>query len=327
MITAIDVHPVLETIDLSIGYGKTTLLHDINLRVKQGELICLLGPNGVGKSTLLRTLTGMQPLLAGHITIDASPLDQLSAQTLARKLGVVLTDRPDVGALSAYSLVALGRHPYTGWLGRLSAEDEQVIRDSIIAVGAEALAPFQVSELSDGQRQKIMIARALAQQPALIVLDEPTAFLDLPHRVEILSLLRDVAHKEKRAVVLSTHDLNLALHYADVVWLMVPGEPIQVAPPEDLALSGTLGRAFPAFDEATGGFTSAQPSIEKPIALEGDEDSNAFFWTRRALQRLGYSVQPDVEPTITVTAAPDYQWQVENQRFGSIEELLDYLNR
>ena len=186
---------ILQTCDLCIGYApkrrpRIAVAADLGVELLKGELVCLLGPNGAGKSTLMRTLAGLQKPLSGEVLLEGRDLHGLSESERARLLGLVLTERVDVGNLSAYALVALGRYPYTGWDGRLSAADEEVVRWAIDAVGARDLAGRSVGELSDGERQKVMIARALAQEPAVLLLDEPTAFLDLPRRVEIVQLLR-----------------------------------------------------------------------------------------------------------------------------------------
>ena len=168
----------------------------------------------------MRTLAGLQKPLAGEVFLEDRDLHGLTESERARLLGLVLTERVDVGNLSAYALVALGRYPYTGWDGSLSPADEEVVRWAIDAVGARDLAARSVGELSDGERQKVMIARALAQEPAVLLLDEPTAFLDLPRRVEIVQLLRRLVGDSDRAVLLSTHDLDLALRCADRLWLL-----------------------------------------------------------------------------------------------------------
>ena len=186
-------NPILRSQSLSIGYPGHTVAADLNLHLTQGRLVCLLGPNGAGKSTLLRTLCAMQPPLAGQVLLNGVDIHTISSRELARLLSVVLTDRVQVGLLSAYELVSLGRYPYTGWNGRLSAEDHRIIRQSIEATGAQDLAARPVDELSDGERQKVLMARALAQQPKLLVLDEVTAFLDLPRRVDIMRTLRRLA--------------------------------------------------------------------------------------------------------------------------------------
>ncbi len=285
---------ILQTRGLCIGYAHrrhegNLLAADLEVELLKGELVCLLGPNGAGKSTLLRTLSGLQKPLAGEVLLQGRNLQGLTEDERARLLGLVLTERIDAGNLSVYALVALGRYPYTGWYGRLTPADEEVVRWAIAAVGARDLAARSVGELSDGERQKVMVARALAQEPALLLLDEPTAFLDLPRRVEIARLLRCLASGSDRAVLLSTHDLDLALRCADRLWLLSPGGPLQVGAPEDLVLSGAFQQTFAdmEFDPAKGSFQLARdPEGEVGLAGDGLEAQ----WTARALERVGFRV-------------------------------------
>lgn len=283
---------VLRTHQLEIGYAAThtVIARSLDLEVTAGELVCLLGPNGVGKSTLMRTLAGMQPSLAGTVKLGPDTLEDLTPRKLAARLSIVLTERPDLGFMSGYALVALGRHPHTDWLGRLNRYDEAVIRWAIEAVDAANIAHLPVMQLSDGQRQKLMIARALAQETDLILLDEPTAYLDLPRRAEIMQLLRSLALHTGRAIILSTHDLDLALHTADTLWLMSAGR-INVGTPEDLVLDGTFERAFQsegvAFDRSTGTF-DLKRTPGRMVHLIGSGIPQT--WTRRALSRAGYTL-------------------------------------
>lgn len=246
--------PLLRTENLAIGYPQDrrrsgtreprTVLRGLDATLAPGELVCLLGPNGAGKSTLMRTLSGMQPPLAGRVFVAGEEIRELGPRRLARSLAVVLTDRVGGDALTAYALVELGRYPYTGWSGRLTEDDHEVVRRSIEAVGATDLAGRGLGELSDGERQKVMIARALAQEPAVLLLDEVTAFLDLPRRVEVMRILRRLAHEQGKAVLLSTHDLDLALRSADRLWLLPPGGPLHVCTADELIPSGLFERTF-----------------------------------------------------------------------------------
>ena len=286
---------VLRTLDLMVGYGVSPRHHvvarDLALDLHEGELVCLLGPNGAGKSTLLRTVCGMQRPLGGDVLVDGQPIGGLSVLNLARLVSVVLTDRVSVGLLRVYDLVAVGRHPHTGWTGRLKAADRRAIRTALEAVGAWAMAGRFVAELSDGERQRVMMARALAQEPRLMVLDEITAFLDLPHRVEAMRILRGLAHDGGRAVLVSTHDLDLALRTADRIWLMAQGGRMHVGAPEDLVLSGVFETVFAGegvrFDRDTGSFEL--PRVARTsVRLIGE--GVAARWTARALERIGLDV-------------------------------------
>lgn len=231
---------------LRIGYkthkGTRIVAEGITAAIRQGELTCLLGENGVGKSTLLRTLAGFMPPLGGSISMDGKSLDELTPRQLARTVGVVLTERLDVQQLRVDELVAMGRSPYTGFWGRLDDTDRQAVDEAIRQVGICDLRQRLVSTLSDGERQKAMIAKALAQQTPIIYLDEPTAFLDYPSKAEMLLLLRRICRETQKTVFLSTHDLELALQVADTVWLMEQGGTLHIGTPRQLADEGMLGR-------------------------------------------------------------------------------------
>jgi iron complex transport system ATP-binding protein len=288
--------PILHTENLTIGYpnrkaSPVVVAENIAVGLHPGELVCLLGPNGAGKSTLMRTLAGMQAPLNGRIFLNQQDIKQLTARQMARHLSVVLTEPLNAGMLTAWDLVALGRHPYTNWSGKLTPVDETAVQQAIAAVGATQLAQRHVHTLSDGERQKIMIARALAQEPNVMLLDEPTAFLDLPRRVEVMHILRQLARESQRAILLSTHDLDLALRNADKIWLLPKGGSLQVGTPEELVLNGSFEAAFQAdgvqFDPETGSFKMATETAGQ-VDLVGDGLS--ALWTKRALERVGFSV-------------------------------------
>lgn len=290
---------LLRTSGLMIGYapsrkGRRVVASDLEVSLASGELVCLLGPNGAGKSTLLRTLSGLQQPLQGRVYLRGKAVDSLKSADLARLVSVVLTYRVEVGMLSVHGLVALGRHPYSGWMGRLSAADDWVIRESLAAVGMSDFATRFVNELSDGERQKVMIARALAQQPQVMILDEPTAFLDLPRRMEIMHLLRKLARESGCSILLSTHDLDLAMRTADRVWLLSGDGQLQSGAPEDLVLNGGFEAAFRSegvqFDEHSGMF-KINGAHSGYVTLQGE--GVPAIWTRRALERAGFTVTSD----------------------------------
>ena len=241
--------------DVSTGYHVHKQTHvvarHITAQLDAGCLTCLLGPNGAGKSTLLRTLAGFQPALAGQLLLDGRPIESYPSKVLAKYIGIVLTERPDVGNMHAEELVAMGRSPYTGFWGKLRAEDQTAVEEAIQLVGIQNLRHRRVQTLSDGERQKVMIAKVLAQQTPIIFLDEPTAFLDFPSKVEVLLLLRRLAHEMQKTVFLSTHDLELALQTADCLWLMTREDEEQHRPstletgtPAALAATEALSRFF-----------------------------------------------------------------------------------
>ena len=223
---------MIELKDLTIGYAQKNntkvVASGINATLHSGRLTCLIGANGIGKSTLLRTLSAFQPPLSGEIFIDNEspiPLSTLTDKQLSRLIGVVLTEKPDVQNMTVFELVGLGRSPYTGFWGRLNEDDKEVVKESLRLVGIESLQDRLIQTLSDGERQKTMIAKALAQQTPVIYLDEPTAFLDYPSKVEMLTLLRHLARETGKTIFLSTHDIELALQIADELWLMTAGTP------------------------------------------------------------------------------------------------------
>lgn len=230
----------IQLYNLSIGYGNHAVVSDINAILNSGRLTCLLGRNGVGKSTLLRTLAGFIPPLAGKIYIQGTPLERLSHQELAEKISVVLTERMDIRNLTATELVNLGRTPYTGFWGVLSDEDHKIVSNAMQLVGIEQLAERNISSLSDGERQKVMMAKALAQQTPIIILDEPTAFLDFQSKVDTLRLLAQLAHELDKTVFLSIHDIELALQITDEIWLLDDQRKLHTGTTEQLIEDGTL---------------------------------------------------------------------------------------
>ena len=214
----------VELKDLSIGYrtkqGVRVVAQGLTAQLQRGQLTCLLGENGVGKSTLLRTLAAFQPKLEGSVSIEGRELDDYSERKLARTIGIVLTEKPDVQQMTVMELVEMGRAPYTGFWGRLNEDDRKVCNEAVALIGIEPLKDRMIQTLSDGERQKVMIAKALAQQTPVIFLDEPTAFLDYPSKVDMLLLLSRISREAQKTIFLSTHDLELALQVADTIWLM-----------------------------------------------------------------------------------------------------------
>ncbi len=239
---------IYTTHDLAVGYrnGKNavTLLHGLNLTLESGKLVALLGQNGAGKSTLLRALTCDEKPLSGTIQVDGKNLAEMSQKERSRLIGLVSTDRIQAGALTVRELVALGRQPHTGFLGRLDDEDHEIVRQSMEDAGIIGKAEDYVASLSDGERQKAMIARALAQQTPIIILDEPTAFLDVASRIETMRLLQTLAHERGKAVLLSSHDISQSLMLADELWLITTDRQVITGTTTDLLASGAMDRLF-----------------------------------------------------------------------------------
>ncbi|HWH31964.1 MAG TPA: ABC transporter ATP-binding protein [Egibacteraceae bacterium] len=285
---------------LAVGYRarrhERLVLDGLDVALRPGRLTCLLGPNGSGKSTLLRTLAGMQAPLAGRALLGGQDVHRLAAMERARRLAVVLTDQVDAGTLRVEDLVALGRHPHTGWSGRLTARDADAVSAAITAVDAGHLRGRMVSELSDGERQRVLIARALAQQPRVMALDEPLAFVDVPRRVELTQLLRRLAREADLAILLTTHDLDLALRFADDLWLL-DGARLLRGGPEDLVLSGAVARAFAAQDVSFDLERGAFLPVAAPRAVARVHGSGAgAVWLARALERAGLRVASPDDP-------------------------------
>ena len=325
----------LQTQDLAIGYrrrsaGDIMLARGLDLSLRKGKLVGLLGPNGVGKSTLLRTLARMQKPLAGRVLLGGKELATMKPLALARRLSLVLTVAPPPNLMNGYSLVALGRQPHSDWLGRLSAADHSAVNWALDAVGGADLADKPLAQLSDGQRQKLMIARALAQEADVMLLDEPTAYLDLPRRVETMQLLKELAHSAARAILVSTHDLDLALRSCDQLWLMSENSIITGAP-EDLVLADGLGKTFRAaslaFDKRSGSFVLDPP---RGPAVRVIGKGAPGIWMRRALERSGYQTSDeagDIEVAHQAKGGGRWQLRINSScsRQPSIQAVLDAL--
>ena len=239
--------PVMSTRGLSIGYSagkrKTILSRNLDLCIEASSVICLLGQNGIGKSTLIRTLSRMQPALDGDIFLEGESIYSVTQNELAKKIGLVLTERIPESNLTVYEMVALGRQPYTNWIGKMNQEDENLVSRALKGAQLEELADMRCDELSDGQLQRAMICRAVAQDTKLILLDEPTAHLDIQHKIETFQLLKKLAVELGRSILISTHEVQLATQMADVLWLM-NAEGIVSGSPEDLINEGRINELF-----------------------------------------------------------------------------------
>ncbi|MBR3951637.1 MAG: ABC transporter ATP-binding protein [Bacteroidaceae bacterium] len=297
---------VISARHLDIGYhtggdGIKRVHTDLNIALYAGELTCLLGANGAGKSTLLRTLSGAQPSLAGDVCINGKPLKDISRHILSQTIGVVLTDKTAIGGLTVREVVALGRQPHTGFFGILTSHDKQVVEDSLEACGIADKGTRYMASLSDGERQKVMIAKALAQECPIVLLDEPTAFLDIVSRIEIMSLLHRIATEHNRAILLSTHDIEQALVLSDRLWLLSREKGLTTGVTEDLILSGCLNNLFPHsdihFDPLHGSY---YPTVHRhKSATVVCHDETLLHWVINLLNRNGYGASFD-----TVTPCP-----------------------
>jgi len=309
----------LLTKDLAVGYVKEkrphTLFDSLNLSLNTGELVCFMGSNGVGKTTLIRTLTGLQKPLAGKIeTINNQPI------------AVVLTDRINSAVMTVYDLVTYGRYPYLNWNVSLSDHDHQIIEQAIKQVHLESIADKKLFELSDGQLQMAMIAKALAQDTPLLFLDEPTAHLDLNNRVEIMNILRSLCRTANKTILVATHELDLALQTADRIWLATTDRKIISGIPEDLVLDGTFDNVFQfkGFDLKTGKM-SHETFRNISISLTGT--GHPFLWTKNALERCGYEIKELATIKVEVVENEDRTaWVLDEEKlFSTIEGLLLFL--
>ena len=216
---------ILKTSSLSIGYNGKTVVSDINVTLNEGDIIALVGPNGAGKSTLFKTFSTHIKPIGGKIELFDKDLMSYTPKERAKLLGIVLTERPDDMFLKVFDVVAAGRYPYTGMFGKLSEKDENEIKASLELVGVNNLIDRVFNTLSDGEKQKVMIAKAIAQNTPVIMLDEPTAFLDYPSKIELFSLLKKLAKEQKKAILFSSHDLELLLRYTDNLWIIAKIKP------------------------------------------------------------------------------------------------------
>ena len=322
--TSIRVH------DLTTGYRTkhqdTVVTRGINASLHKGRLTCLLGPNGAGKSTLLRTLCAFQPPIMGDIIVEGKSLKDYTERELSKVISIVLTDRLHLNDMTMEELVGMGRSPYTGFWGWLSAEDHHIIDEVIALVGIEHLRGRLMQTLSDGERQKVMIAKALAQETPIIFLDEPTAFLDYPSKVEIMQLLQRLSRKKNKTIFLSTHDLELALQIADNIWLMNKEKGLRVGNPEDLSLSGDMSSFFEhegvVFDHDLGLFR-IETILRHPARVSGS--GRRYNMVRKALERNGYFLTTDATCDLCIEVREDV-FVIGHATVHSIEELLNELN-
>ena len=329
---------VIQGKDLSIGYRtgkKEKIVHQhLDFTLHAGELTCLLGANGAGKSTLLRTLSASQPSLAGELRILDKPVSAYTEKERSRTIGVVLTDKTFTGGLSVYELVALGRQPHTGFFGRLTKEDRRIVEEAMENVGIAHKAKNYTAELSDGERQKVMIAKALVQECPLILLDEPTAFLDVVSRIEIMHLLHRLAVEQNKAILLSTHDIEQALVLSDKLWLLTKGEGLQYGVTEDIILSHCMDSLFPhkniRFDYDHGVY---YPTVEGHRKVYVTcEDKTLLHWTLNALNRHGYQCSSNLQegmPHIKANSAKEFEVSIqgESKICSSFEEMLAIITR
>lgn len=313
---------LLEIQNLSVGYplkrSEKILLENINLSLQAGELVCFMGPNGIGKSTFIRTIAGLHPPLRGKTLL-------LDDAVWSQNIAVVLTDKIPPNQMEVYDLITFGRYPYLGWSIKLNSEDKKAIDKAVTLTGIAHLLHQKISELSDGQLQLVMIARALAQECPILLLDEPTAHLDLNNRVEIMNLLKSLAHESNKAILIATHELDLALQTADLIWLATRDKKILSGIPEDLVLDDSFDKIFElkGFDLKTGKMKH-QITKRNKIRLEGG--GSTLLWTKNALARCGYEISEHGKFSVRVVSDPKIEWIFNNTSYATIALLLKALS-
>jgi iron complex transport system ATP-binding protein len=312
------------------GKYRRILLPPIQGTANEGELIAVIGKNGVGKSTLLRTITGLQVLLGGDLSIDCKNIKGYSRIQLSEKVGYISTEIIKVSNMKVYDLVSLGRFPYTNWLGTINSSDHSIIIESLVKTGMKDFRDRPVTELSDGERQRAMIAMVLAQDAKIMVMDEPTAFLDISSKFEIINLMHELTTGRDKTIIFSTHDLSTALSQADKIWVLKENGLFEGAP-EDLMLQGIFNTLFDdtkvKFNTRDGSFNIR--NIEKgKITVKGEGEKK--YWTAKALVRAGYSVtdsgsDAEVEAPSKMNSAWKYRTPYIHKEFSTIYELVKYI--
>lgn len=330
-------HLLLE--NLSTGYaeprGRRTVSSELNLGIASGEVVMLMGPNGSGKSTLMHTIAGLLPPLSGQVKILGRSLARLGRKEVAQALSLVLTERVEGGNMTVWDVVALGRYPYTNFFGKLQGEDEMMVTKAIEQSHLKGMEQRLIAELSDGERQRVMVARALAQDTPLILLDEPTAHLDLPSRLDLVLMLRRLAHELGKSMLISTHELDLALSWGDRLWLMDREGKVVSDIPEALVLGGHVGRVFGnqelSYDVERGEFLVQREDL-RPICLVAEgmpSEDHHVYWTMHALSRLGYKRSEDTETGLKLVVTPT-DWQIKDgeevHSYGSLTDLVSALS-
>ncbi len=313
---------LLETKNLSIGYGDKVLHSKLNLSLEKGSVTAILGVNGSGKSTLIKTLSGFISPLHGEIFINDKNINSYSKTELASLLSVVLTDREINGGLRVEEVVAMGRYPYTNFFGQLTTNDNNIIAAALNNVGITHLRNTFIAELSDGERQKVMIAKSLAQEAEIIILDEPTSFLDIKSRIETISLLRQLAKKENKTFLLSLHDLELSLQYTDNLWIINSKEGVLSGITEELVIGGHIDKAVGNgihFDIEKGAFTRDNVT-GTPIKYEGVN----LLWIKNILRRNGFIID-NINGIKTIKVTDYNNIEIDNTKLTSIPELINYI--
>jgi len=286
---------VISAHGLDAGYDKKAVVSGVEINALKGQVICLIGPNGAGKSTILRTLAGMLAPVSGAVYIGNNDIRSIKPNDLAKKMAVVLTESLNVNMTSAYEIASMGRIPYTGFFGRLNADDHRIVRECMQIVGAAELSERDFSSLSDGEKQKILIARALAQEPELIILDEPTSHLDIKHKIEILRILNRLSAVNGVTVILALHDLDIAVKNCQFVMLIKDGKVAAQGRPEDIIGKDTIGDLYgiegAEFNSVMGSLEMCNDKAPEVFVVSGAGTGTPIF---RLLSRMSYGIATGV---------------------------------
>ena len=317
--------------NLKLGFGDQLLISEAHATMQKGKLYALLGENGSGKSTLMDTILGLQHPLSGNILYGSTLVDEISNADKAKQIAYVSTRQVVPYEMNVFELVASGRYPYTSWFGKLEEKDRKVVEEALELTGTSAFQHRTVESLSDGERQKVFIARAIAQQTPFIVLDEPASFLDFNNKVELMKLLLVLVRKLNKGVLFSSHDLDLALSAADTAWV-IHDTKLTVGSPEQLILTGFFQHFFEnksiCFDGDTGRFEyeiSAVQSYKTTVELI-TEDEVLNYWTKRALRKSGIGVEENSPHKVYISKSDDdISWKAEGSEMKSVEELIEFL--
>lgn len=324
----------IELKNLEIGYDQA-IVTGITSKIESGELIGLIGENGAGKSTLLKTLAGFIQMLDGEIVLNNERIQNISQERFSHLMSIVTTKRVAISHFKVEDLVSFGRFPYRKWISGLSKKDKEIILQCIKEVQAEHLLGKDINELSDGEYQRVMIARCLAQNTPIILLDEPTAFLDLNGKYEIVNLLQTLANKNGKIIIFSSHDLSMAIKFVSKIWFIASGSLIEETP-EDLILTGQIDEFISSpllkFNAQLGDL-ECKFHLDKGIALQGEELT--LKWTENALNKLGYAVTNEISyPSLQIVKDNNYfKWIFKQDNvskeieFNSMKELTLFLKR
>jgi len=326
-----DAKPILKAENLSIGYKSSKrdniLATSLNFKLYAGELVSILGPNGVGKSTLIKTILGEIKPLSGDIFLENQSIQHFKAKDFSSRIAVVLTEKIRLASLTVRQLVELGRIPHTNWLGKLTEEDQKHIDYAISSTQIKFIEKSPLSQISDGQLQKTMIARALAQNGDIIILDEPAAHLDLISRFEVMQLLQHIAKEKNKAILVVTHDLENAIETSDKIWMMQCGQELISGTPEDLVLNGSINQLFGSHPMKLDVHSGKTQTPKAAISIDISGPVHCVKWVTQALQKNPQVlIRHEIQEIITEDIPFKIQVITPNEKrdFNNIEELLGF---